>query len=171
MKVIILLAGYGKRMRPYTWSRPKPILRVAGNTVVGHILDMMSDITTEEVVFVVGYKGAQIEDWIRENYPDLDTHFVVQEQPLGQAHAVWLCGEYLDDGDRLIGTDHPLSFRRFMEDSLFSRLDSRPLPENILFPDPSDLGGITRLITEIRGADMCWGGLGITGHFAFNDLP
>ena len=103
MKVIILLAGYGKRMRPYTWSRPKPILRVAGNTVVGHILDMMSDITTEEVVFVVGYKGAQIEDWIRENYPDLDTHFVVQEQPLGQAHAVWLCGEYLDDGDVVIG--------------------------------------------------------------------
>jgi glucose-1-phosphate thymidylyltransferase len=103
MKVIILLAGYGKRMRPYTWSRPKPILRVAGNTVIGHILDMMSDITTEEVIFVVGYKAAQIEDWIRENYPDLNTHFVVQEQPLGQAQAVWLCGEYLDDGDVVVG--------------------------------------------------------------------
>lgn len=102
MKVIILLAGYGTRMRPYTWSRPKPILRVAGNTVVGHILDMMSDITTEEVIFVVGYKGAQIEKWIRENYPDLDTHFVVQERPLGQAHAVWLCSEFLDEGEVIV---------------------------------------------------------------------
>jgi glucose-1-phosphate thymidylyltransferase len=57
MKVIVLLAGYGTRMRPHTWSRPKPLLKVAGNTVVGHILDQMREITTEEVIFVVGYRG------------------------------------------------------------------------------------------------------------------
>lgn len=102
MKVIILLAGYGKRMRPHTWSRPKPLLRVAGNTVVGHILDMMKEITTEEVIFVVGYKGDQIEAWIRENYPHLDTHFIVQEKALGQAHAVWLCRDFLNDGDVVV---------------------------------------------------------------------
>ena len=102
MKVIILLAGYGTRMRPHTWSRPKPILNVAGNTVVGHILDRMAEITTEEVVFVVGYKGDQIEAWIREHYPKLDTHFVVQEEALGQAHAIWLCKDYLDDGDVVV---------------------------------------------------------------------
>lgn len=102
MKVIILLAGYGTRMRPHTWSRPKPILSVAGNTVVGHILDLMKDITTEEVVFVVGYKGDQIEAWIRENYPQLDSHFVVQKEALGQAHAVWLCQDYLDDGEVVV---------------------------------------------------------------------
>ncbi len=99
MKVIILLAGYGTRMRPHTWSRPKPLLKVAGNTVIGHILDLMSAITTEEVIFVVGYKGDQIEDWIRTNYPHLDTHFVIQEEALGQAHAVWLCREFLGDDD------------------------------------------------------------------------
>ena len=98
MKVIILLAGYGKRLRPHTWSRPKPLLKTAGNTVVGHILDLMSDLTTDEVIFVVGYRGDQIEDWIRQYYPDLNARFVVQEEPLGQAHAVWLCRDYLDDG-------------------------------------------------------------------------
>lgn len=102
MKVIILLAGYGTRLRPHTWSRPKPILRVAGNTVVGHVLDRLSDLTTEEVIFVVGYKGDQIEAWIRENYPHLDTHFVIQEEALGQAHAVWLCRDYMDDEDILV---------------------------------------------------------------------
>jgi glucose-1-phosphate thymidylyltransferase len=75
---------------------------VAGNTVVGHILDMMKEITTEEVVFVVGYKGDQIEAWIRENYPHLDTHFIVQEEALGQAHAVWLCRDFLNDGDVVV---------------------------------------------------------------------
>ena len=102
MKVIILLAGYGTRLRPHTWSRPKPILRVAGNTVVGHLLDLLTDLTTEEVIFVVGYRGDQIEAWIRENYPHLDSRFVVQEQALGQAHAVWLCREYMDEGDVLL---------------------------------------------------------------------
>jgi glucose-1-phosphate thymidylyltransferase len=96
MKVIILLAGFGKRMRPHTWSRPKPILKVAGNTIVGHIIEIMAEILTDEVIFVVGYKGDQIESWIRQNYPELNAHFVVQENPLGQAHAVWLCRDYLD---------------------------------------------------------------------------
>ena len=102
MKVIILLAGYGTRMRPHTWSRPKPLLRVAGNTVVGHLLDLMHEITTEEVIFVVGYRGEQLEDWIRENYPDLDVHFVIQEEAKGQAHAVWLCREFLQDDSEVL---------------------------------------------------------------------
>lgn len=114
MKVIILLGGYGTRMRPHTWSRPKPLLNVAGNTVLGHILDLMSEITTEEVIFVVGYKGDQIKAWVRENYPHLDSHFVIQEEALGQAHAVWLCGEYLQEekdvvlafGDGVIEADY-----------------------------------------------------------------
>jgi glucose-1-phosphate thymidylyltransferase len=102
MKLIILLAGYGTRMRPHTWSRPKPILRVAGNTVVGHILDLMEPLTRDEVIFVVGYKGDQIEEWIRENYGHLKTHFVVQEEALGQAHAVWLCRDFLGDDDVVV---------------------------------------------------------------------
>jgi glucose-1-phosphate thymidylyltransferase len=102
MKVIILLAGYGTRMRPHTWSRPKPLLKVAGNTVVGHLLDLMHEITIEEVIFVVGYRGEQIESWIRQNYPDLNVKFVVQEEAKGQAHAVWLCKEYLQDDNEVM---------------------------------------------------------------------
>lgn len=102
MKLIILLGGYGTRMRPHTWSRPKPLLNVAGNTVLGHILDLMSDITTDEVIFVVGYKGDQIEAWVREKYPHLDSHFVIQEEALGQAHAVWLCKDLLQDDENVV---------------------------------------------------------------------
>lgn len=102
MKVIILLGGYGSRMRPHTWSRPKPLLNVAGNTVLGHILDMMVELTTDEVIFVVGYKGDQIKEWVREHYRHLDTYFVIQEVALGQAHAVWLCRDYLQDGEDVV---------------------------------------------------------------------
>ena len=89
-------------MRPHTWSRPKPLLNVAGNTIIGHLLDLMSEITTEEVIFVVGYKGDENEAWIRQNYPHLDVHFVVQEESSSQTDAVRLCRDYLDDGEVLV---------------------------------------------------------------------
>lgn len=102
MKIIIPLAGWGKRMRPHTWSRAKPLLNVVGNTIIGHLLNLMSEITTEEVIFVVGDKSNEIEDWIRQNYSHLDAHFVVQQEPVGQAQAVALCRDYLDAGEVLV---------------------------------------------------------------------
>lgn len=102
MKVIILLAGYGTRMRPHTWSRPKALMKVAGNTVIGHFLDEMQDVLTEEVIFVVGYRGKQIREWIDHHYPHLNTHYVFQETALGQAHAVYLCRSFLEDDGEII---------------------------------------------------------------------
>lgn len=113
MKVIIPLAGNGTRMRPHSWSRAKPLLNVAGKTVIGHLLDMMEAVTTEEVIFVINRQGEQVEEWIRHNYPQLDAHFVVQEEALGQAHAIWLCRDHLDDspvmvafGDGIVNADY-----------------------------------------------------------------
>jgi len=81
--------------------------------------------------------------------------------------------EYLGEDGGLIPMSHPLSFRRFMEETLFSRLDpaKRPPPEQIIFPDPECPERITELIDHIGGADVCWAGFGITGHMAFNDPP
>lgn len=81
--------------------------------------------------------------------------------------------EYLDNSGRWIEKEHPLSFRRYMEESFFSLLPDRdrPLPENIVFPDPYDPGSLTKLIDEIGGADIFWSGFGISGHVAFNDPP
>lgn len=81
--------------------------------------------------------------------------------------------EYLGADEQLIPRTHPLSFRRFMEETFFGLLPAaeRPRPENILFPDPDRPEAITALLDEIGGADLCWAGFGITGHIAFNDPP
>ncbi|MBE2197110.1 MAG: NTP transferase domain-containing protein [Anaerolinea sp.] len=105
MKIIIPLAGHGTRMRPHTWSRAKPLLHVAGNTIIGHLLNLMSDLTEapgNEVIFVVGYKGDEIEAWLRENYPRLTMHFVVQEQALGQAHAIWVARQHINNDEDVL---------------------------------------------------------------------
>ncbi len=102
MKVVVLMGGYGTRMRPHSWSRPKPVMQVANNTVIGHILDRFAEVATEEVVLVVGYKGEQIESWARAHYAHLDLRFVYQHEPLGQAHALWLCRDFLDGGEVVV---------------------------------------------------------------------
>jgi len=95
VKVIIPLAGYGKRLRPQTWSKPKPLINVAGKPILGHILDRfarMQDV--EDVVFIVGWLGDQIQDYVRANYRFRD-HYVEQTELKGQAHALYLAKEFL----------------------------------------------------------------------------
>lgn len=87
MNIIIPVAGLGKRLRPQTWSRPKPLVSVAGQPVLGHVLDRLMTLPIDRAVFVTGYLGDQIEQHVRANY-QIDSHFVEQSSPLGQSHAI-----------------------------------------------------------------------------------
>lgn len=79
--------------------------------------------------------------------------------------------EYLDNNDNLISEKSPLSFRGFMKKNLFNLLNDKlkVKPENIFFPDPDNTLGIEKVIKEIGGVDICFGGIGINGHIAFNE--
>jgi len=97
MKVIIPLAGFGKRMRPHTWSKPKPLVNVAGKPVLGHILDKLAslDVHVDELTFVVGWLGDQIQEYYESSGYPYPARYVEQKELLGQAHALWLAREYL----------------------------------------------------------------------------
>lgn len=96
MKIVIPMAGFGTRLRPHTWSKPKPLVSVAGKPIIGHVLDMFSTLPDiDEVIFIVGYLGEQIEEYVSEVYPELSARYVVQEEMLGQSHAIWLAREGL----------------------------------------------------------------------------
>lgn len=81
--------------------------------------------------------------------------------------------EYLDDKDRWVPEEHPLSFRGYLNRMFFQLLDPAlaPPPANRVFPDPQNLSAIPELITARRGVDACYGGIGINGHIAFNEPP
>ncbi|MBN1658768.1 MAG: NTP transferase domain-containing protein [Anaerolineae bacterium] len=97
MKVLIPLAGFGKRMRPHTWSKPKPLVNVAGKPVLGHILDKLAhlDVAVDELIFIVGWLGEQIEEYYAESGYPYPARYVEQRELLGQAHAIWLAREHL----------------------------------------------------------------------------
>lgn len=96
MKIVIPMAGYGTRLRPQTWSKPKPLVSVAGKPVLAHVLDMFAEVPgVEEVIFIVGNMGEHAEAFMADQYPELQTRFVVQGEMLGQSHALWLAREHL----------------------------------------------------------------------------
>ena len=100
LKIVIPMAGWGTRMRPHTWSKPKPLVSVAGKSSLEHLLDMfktLPDPENTEYVFILGpYLGEmQIPPFIKEYYPNLKSHFVVQHEMKGQSHALALAREHL----------------------------------------------------------------------------
>jgi glucose-1-phosphate thymidylyltransferase len=146
------MAGFGTRMRPHTWTRPKPLLPVAGRPMLDHILERFRDLPIDAYVFIVGWLGEQVEDYVQEHY-DIPAHFVEQEEMLGQAHALWLAREHLE------GPLFTLFVDTLFDDVDFSGLDAEGL-DGVIFtkevPDPrrfgvvetDDAGYATRLIEK-----------------------
>lgn len=116
LKIVIPMAGWGTRMRPHTWSKPKPLVSVAGKTSLEHLMDVFATVPEPglaEYVFIVGpYLGeTQIPAFVAEHFPAIKAHYVVQAEMKGQSHALYLARQHLNGpmlmifSDTLIETD------------------------------------------------------------------
>lgn len=97
MKVIIPVAGAGMRLRPHTYTQPKPLMPVAGKPIICFIVDKLREAGMDEFVFVLGYLGEKIRHFIVETYPDLKVEFVYQERREGSAHAIATARELIEN--------------------------------------------------------------------------
>jgi glucose-1-phosphate thymidylyltransferase len=88
MKAIIPVAGAGTKLRPHTYTQPKALIPLAGKTVLSIIIDQIREAGISEIIFIVGYLGDKIRDYVKNNYPDLKTHFVYQTDRQGIGHAI-----------------------------------------------------------------------------------
>lgn len=81
--------------------------------------------------------------------------------------------EYLDENDQWVPEEHPLGFRGYMKRAFYDLLEPElaPTMENRVFPDPRNTGAVQNLIDARGGVDVCFGGIGINGHVAFNEPP
>ncbi len=98
MKIIIPMAGMGKRMRPHTLTVPKPLIPIAGKPIVQRLVEDIAQTTDEkieEIAFVVGRFGKEVEDGLIRIAESLGAKGKIcyQDEPLGTAHAILCAGD------------------------------------------------------------------------------
>lgn len=99
LKIVIPTAGFGSRLRPLTWSKPKPLVSLVGGTVLDTLLNSFSSVPNfdeAEFVIILGpMMGDQIPAYMAEHYPDRHVDYAVQPEMKGQSDALWHAREYL----------------------------------------------------------------------------
>ncbi|MGB4843643.1 MAG: sugar phosphate nucleotidyltransferase [Ferruginibacter sp.] len=98
MKAIIPVAGAGTKLRPHTYTQPKALIPLAGKTILSIIVDQLHEAGIKDFIFIIGYLGEKIQDYVKAEYPHLNCSFVQQNERFGTGHAVNLTRE-------LVGTD------------------------------------------------------------------
>ena len=102
MKAIIPVAGAGTRLRPLTYTQPKPLIPVAGKPILSFIIDPLIEQGVTEYLIILGYLGDKIEAFVEEKYPHLSVSYIYQEERLGSAHALWIGRHFFNDADEVI---------------------------------------------------------------------
>ena len=159
--IAIPMAGLGTRMRPQTWSKPKPLIHLAGCTVLDFVIKQFQSLprfSEARFVLILGpNQEEQVIPHMKENYPGMDVHYVTQEIMRGQSDALYLAKNHLQGpmlmafSDTLIETD-------------LSALDQEPLdgiawvkpvedPRRFGVAEIDDAGIVQRLIEKPKEMD------------------
>jgi len=125
MKAVILAAGEGKRLRPFTETMPKVMLPIANKPMLEYVFDAVKKSGINEVVLVVGYKKEVIMEYFKD-YEGIAIKYVVQDKQLGTANALIKAKNHIKDafivlsGDNII--DHNSITKLIKDKSKYSML-------------------------------------------------
>jgi glucose-1-phosphate thymidylyltransferase len=102
MKAIIPVAGAGTKLRPHTYTQPKALIPLAGKTILSIIIDQLQEAGIKDFIFIIGYLGEKIQDYVQQQYPHLNCFFVQQNERHGTGHAIDLTKEIVATEEVLI---------------------------------------------------------------------
>ncbi|MFZ1024342.1 MAG: NDP-sugar synthase [Thermoplasmata archaeon] len=104
LKAIVLIGGFGTRLRPITYSVPKQLIPIAGKAMLYHVLDMIPP-DFEEIVLATGYKSEMIESYVRTHPFRIPIRSVPEAEPLGTGGGMKNAGEAMSDPFLLLNSD------------------------------------------------------------------
>jgi NDP-sugar pyrophosphorylase family protein len=145
MKIVILAAGKGVRMKELTHETPKPLLIYKGKNLLEHKLETLPSSVTE-IIFVIGYLGEKIKEYFGDLYKTIPIRYIEQKETRGTAHALLQCKEFLNE-----------PFIVLMGDDLYTKEDIEKLSKTpkgawsiLTYPDkPGIKAG--KIVTDEKG--------------------
>lgn len=132
-QAVILAAGEGKRLRPFTVTKPKVMLHIAGKPILQYVVESLAENGIRNIVLVVGYKKEQVFDYMGSGERfGVDITYSIQESQLGTAHALAQVKKLIEDeflvlpGDKLIEANTISQFVAIKHDALLVKRVDNP---------------------------------------------
>jgi glucose-1-phosphate thymidylyltransferase len=152
MKAIIPVAGAGTKLRPHTYTQPKALIPLAGKTILSIIVDQLHEAGINDFIFIIGYLGEKIQDYVQKKYPDLNCHFVHQNERYGIGHAINLTREIVGNDEVMIVLGDTIADYNVKEiiDSPVSMLGIKKVddPRNFGVAEVEEDGFISRVVEK-----------------------
>jgi len=173
MIAIIPVAGAGTRLRPLTYTQPKPLIPVAGKPIISYIIDQLLEVGVEEFVFIIGYLGEKIKLYVEEQYPDLKKQFVLQKEREGSGHAIWTARKSLKGieeaiivfGDSIFDIDFKVFMATQTSCLAIQKVED---PRDFGVVEFDDEGKVVRLIEKPK---IPKSNMAMVGLYKIKDLP
>ncbi len=112
MKAVVLAAGEGTRLRPFTIPRPKVMIPVGGRPILEYVISSILDNGIEDIIIVVGYRKERIKSYFQDGVAmGADISYVHQEKQLGTAHALSMAKDLLNEDFIVVSGDNLVDSR------------------------------------------------------------
>ena len=103
MQAVVLAAGEGQRLRPFTANKPKVMIKVANKPILEFVIEALREVGILDVIIVVGYKKSRIIDYFENGSKwGVKIEYAIQHQQLGTAHALKQAEKYIKDDKFLV---------------------------------------------------------------------
>ncbi len=156
-KAVILAAGEGKRLRPFTETMPKVMLPVANKPLLEYVFDAARKSGIDEIVVVVGYKKEVIMEYFKD-YKGIKITYVIQDRQLGTAHALLQAKKHIKDSFIVLAGDNiidPSSIAKLLKDqseySLLIKEHPHPSKYGVVFVENRNIRRIVEKPKEDVG--------------------
>ncbi len=169
MKAVILAAGMASRLRPLTENTPKCLLRIGERSLLQRSIDALIGAGITQFVIVTGYLREQIEQFVAQQYPDLDVKFIYNEvyDSTNNIYSLWLARPEAD-GEEILLLDSDLLYdpeiaKRVLaaDDANLLTLIKHPLGEEEVKVIVDAQGAIVEINKTCNPADAIGESLGI----------
>ncbi len=157
-QAVILAAGEGERLRPFTVTKPKAMLSIAAKPILQYVVEALAQNGIRNIVMVVGYRREQIFDYVGNGEQfGVDVIYIMQEKQLGTAHALAQAEDAVENeflvlpGDHLIEADTIARFVATTPNTVLVKKVDNPTRHGVVTVDKGMVKGIVEKPEEAKG--------------------